>query len=70
MSFYAEFDAGEDHRHARDAETARYAKIERPNSMQISRHQDAMRNFASALTQLEAGKMFGVNGVAATLADA
>jgi len=54
---------------ARNAELYRYGQIERPDAEQEARHHDAMRNFASALTWLEAGKMFAVNGIAATLPD-
>ena len=54
---------------ARTAERFRYGQIEDPSTAQMIRHQDAMRNFATALTQLESGKMFAVNGIAATLAD-
>jgi len=54
---------------ARNAEKFRYGQIEGPSTAQMIRHQDAMRNFATALTQIEGGKMFAVNGIAATLAD-
>ncbi|MDE0718560.1 MAG: hypothetical protein OXH64_11545 [Rhodospirillaceae bacterium] len=54
---------------ARNAETYRYARLKTPGPEEVARHADAMRNFATALTQLESGKMFAVNGVAATLAD-
>ncbi len=43
--------------------------MENPDAGQVERHQDAMRNFATALTQIESGKMFAVNGVAATFPD-
>lgn len=54
---------------ARSAEQYRFGQIENPDASQHDRHADAMRNFATALTQLESGKMFAVNGIAATLAD-
>lgn len=54
---------------ARDAEAARFARLESPDSDQTARHQDAMRGFATALTQIESGKMFAVGAIAATLAD-
>ena len=51
---------------AREAEEGRFAQVERPTVAEVDRHKDAMRNFATALTQIEAGKMFAVNGIAAT----
>ena len=54
---------------ARTEELGRFAQLENPDARQRDRHQDAMRNFATALTHIESGKMFGVNGIAATLPD-
>lgn len=54
---------------ARDAEEARYARLESPDFNQTARHRNAMWGFATALTQIESGKMFAVGAIAATLAD-
>jgi len=52
---------------ARSNELHRFAQRDDWGAQDRERHKDAMRNFASALTQIESGRMFAMNGIAATL---
>ena len=49
---------------ARGIEQYRHAQIANPDASEIALHQDAMRCFATALTQIEGGLTFAVKGVA------
>ena len=53
----------------RTAEQARFAALDNPDRAERDRHNDAMRCFATALTQIESGQMFAVKGIAAVLGD-